>query len=510
MGKKDKKKGKGAAKTAAKTEKKQAMKLKKKLASMGEEDIERAIMQMEQTEANRKKTEETVVNSPSRRANSSFIPHPTKDALILFGGEFYNGSKNTIYGDFYMYNLNKKEWTAIKAPNHPPPRCGHQMVGTTIDGGQLWMFGGEYLSASSSQVHHYKELWLYHITNKIWQKINAPNGPSARSGHRMVLCKKQLIVFGGYYDNFTNYIYYNDVHSFSLEDYTWRPIVPSGVAPAPRSGCCMAALPDGRILIYGGYSKEKIKKDVDKGTVHNDMFLLTPDKNDSTGLKWKWVKVKPGGARPLPRSGLSMAVTVPATKAYTFGGVYDVEESEEDLSGTFFNDLHLLDLEQVIWRTVTLKGAKKVEGETMDADMEESELEPAVSTVVDDGIFKVTVGPALPQKAAKTPDPSKQSDEFAPSPRMSSGLAIKNGVLYLYGGLCEVGDKTITLCDFYSLDIGKLNGWKAIEEDKSQPHEWIDENSDSESGSDDDSMDDEDDDDDTDDSSDSEEKMDTD
>lgn len=58
-------------------------------------------------------------------------------------------------------------------------------------------------------------------------------------------------------------------------------------------------------------------------------------------------------------------------------------------------------------------------------------------------------------------------------------------------------------------DIGKLNGWKAIEEDKSQPHEWIDENSDSESGSDDDSMDD-DDDDDTDDSSDSEEKMDTD
>ena len=106
---------------------------------------------------------------------------------------------------------------------------------------------------------------------------------------------------------------------------------------------------------------------------------------------------------------------------------------------------------------VTMKGAKKVEGETMDTEMEGSDPEPAVSTVVDDGIFKVTVGPAVPQKAAKTPDLSKQNDEFAPSPRMSSGLAIKNGVLYLYGGLREIGDKTFTLCDLYSLGKQRKN-----------------------------------------------------
>lgn len=41
----------------------------------------------------------------------------------------------------------------------------------------------------------------------------------------------------------------------------------------------MVPLKDGKILIYGGYSKEKVKKDVDKGKVHSDAFLLVLDSN---------------------------------------------------------------------------------------------------------------------------------------------------------------------------------------------------------------------------------------
>lgn len=32
-----------------------------------------------------------------------------------------------------------------------------------------------------------------------------------------------------------------------------------------------------KLLVYGGYSKEKIKAGVDKGQIHTDMFLLSPD-----------------------------------------------------------------------------------------------------------------------------------------------------------------------------------------------------------------------------------------
>jgi hypothetical protein len=34
---------------------------------------------------------------------------------------------------------------------------------------------------------------------------------------------------------------------------------------------------------------------------------------------------------------------------------------------------------------------------------------------------------------------------------MNCGLAVKHGLLYLYGGLIEDGDKQFTLSDFYSL-----------------------------------------------------------
>lgn len=58
--------------------------------------------------------------------------------------------------------------------------------------------------------------------------FSATLGPSSRSGHRMVLCKKNLVVFGGYHDNGLDYKYYNDVHLFDLESRTWRKIEPSG------------------------------------------------------------------------------------------------------------------------------------------------------------------------------------------------------------------------------------------------------------------------------------------
>jgi hypothetical protein len=60
-----------------------------------------------------------------------------------------------------------------------------------------------------------------------------------------------------------------------LETYSWDKLETTGTAPAPRSGLMMGVFDDiPKILIYGGYSKERVKKDVDKGTIHTDMFIL--------------------------------------------------------------------------------------------------------------------------------------------------------------------------------------------------------------------------------------------
>lgn len=116
------------------------------------------------------------------------------------------------------------------------------------------------------------------LKTRSWEKITTSNGPSARSGHRMVVSKKKLFIFGGFYDNNQSYNYFNDVHIFSLESYTWLQVYIEGaIIPPPRSGCCMASAPNGSILVWGGYSKEKIKKDIDRGITHTDMYFLKPN-----------------------------------------------------------------------------------------------------------------------------------------------------------------------------------------------------------------------------------------
>ncbi|KAK3866195.1 hypothetical protein Pcinc_028256 [Petrolisthes cinctipes] len=517
MGKKDKKKGAGAAKTAAKTEKKAANKLKKELAAKGEEEVE-SLLAKRTAEAVEAGLVEEEVAMPSRRSAFSLTPHPDKDQLILFGGEFFNGSKTTVFNDLYFYNIKHNRWTRLTTSQAPPPRSGHQAVAVSQGGGQLWVYGGEFTSPTQSQFHHFKDLWVFHLADKRWQKITAAGGPSPRSGHRMVCARKQLLVFGGFRDNGRAYTYFNDVHVFSLQDYTWTQVKPSGTAPCPRSGCQMGALTEGVVVVSGGYSRRPLKKDVDQGITHTDMFTLTFEKEG-----WRWQSVKQGGMIPSARSGLALSQPPLGEKVYLFGGVFDQNEDEEELEGQFYNDLYQLDLKKRIWHTVSLAGKKdgggekkkrrrKKEGEdgeeeveeqmermTVDAECSGEENRAGGAELVNsDGIFTVTVGPA-PQTTASV-DKKVSEEAFVPSPRMNAGLAVKKGILYLYGGMYEVDDRQLTLGDFYCLDLGKLDEWKTLipPEDESEM-EWIEsDDEDSEEESDDEDSEEESDDDDED------------
>ncbi|XP_014222983.1 kelch domain-containing protein 4-like [Trichogramma pretiosum] len=511
MGKKDKKKkGSGIEKTLKKTEKKLSAKQKKELAALGEEDIEKVIAQIEREEAARQKVIETVVAPPSRRVNFSLTPHPFKNELIMFGGEFFDGQKTVVYGDLFFYDLDKKKWTVVKAPGAPPPRCGHQAIATQANKGELWIFGGEFSSPSESQFHHYRDLWVFHLGDKKWSKVSSSGGPSARSGHRMVNIKKNLFVFGGFHDNLRDYKYFNDIYCFNMATYAWSKLETSGNPPAPRSGCILLPTPENKIIVYGGYSKNRVKMDVDKGHVHTDMFLLSPEKNDQTGLKWKWTLVKQSGVHVSPRCSASATLIQPGT-AYMFGGVYDEEENDEELNGNFYNDLFCLNLSKSQWHTVHLTGKtdqnnkkkrRKAKGDeeedNSDEEVEEIADEPMevvseqTEVTDDDGIFTLSFGPAPTTSKTSTTNDGTVSCAFTPSPRINPGLAVKNNVLYMYGGLFEDGDKTYTLNDFYSLDCKKLDEWITIVKDDLSSQVWVDDES-SDSESEDDSEDDEDD-----------------
>ncbi|XP_067130710.1 kelch domain-containing protein 4 [Centruroides vittatus] len=491
--KKDKKKGKGAEKTAIKTEKKAALKLKKELALKGEDDIEQLIAKFQEEDKKHQEVVEEKCGPPSLRSSLSVLPHPEKDELLFFGGEYFNGSKTFMYNEFYIYNIKKNQWSLLHCPNSPPPRCAHQAVVVSHGGGQMWIFGGEFASPTRSQFYHYRDLWVYHLSERRWEQIKATHSPSSRSGHRMIAHKKQLILFGGFHETYGDCKYYNDVYVFNIENYQWKKIEPVGNAPSPRSGCQMAVTSEGKVVIYGGYSRQKVKKELEQGTIHTDMFILQTEVKDGSNEKWKWIQVKQSGIKPSPRCGFAFA-SAPGNRLFAFGGVYDEEENDEMLVGKFYNDLFMLDLEKGRWLPIELHGKKESEKKSRrrqkvsdddddTADIEkienlniEEEKCSETQTVSDDGVFTVTIGAASTSK----PNDAKFEEEnedckkpFLPLPRMNACLVVKHGILYLFGGMYESGDKRITLADLYSLDIHKLDEWHTTVP-PNLTQEWLD------------------------------------
>ncbi|EFJ09772.1 hypothetical protein SELMODRAFT_129414 [Selaginella moellendorffii] len=437
--KKEKKPGKGKEKTERKTAKaaeKRARRDDKKVSD--EDDIDAILAKIQKEEA--KKSDVHVdenVAAPSPRSNCSVTVNPVKDTeLIVYGGEFYNGDKTYVYGNLYRYNIEKNEWKLVTSPNSPPPRSAHQAVAWK---NWLFIFGGEFTSPNQERFHHYKDLWRLDLNTNVWEQLQLKGSPGARSGHRLVLYKHKLILFGGFYDTLREVRYFNDLYVLDLDDYKWQEIKPKlGAAwPSARSGFQFAVYLD-EIFLYGGYFKEPApdKDQSDKGVVLADMWTLDP-------RNWEWDKVKKSGMAPGPRAGFSMCVH--KKRAILFGGVVDTDDKGDSLHSVFMNEMYAFQMDNRRW---------------------------FVSRLLSKTYLNIFA--AFDVKVVK------------PCGRIHAGMVVGKDTLFLYGGMKEVGEKEVTLDDLFSLDLNKLDAWKCIIEETQS--EWI-EVSDEEGESDDDNSD---------------------
>ena len=215
----------GAAKTDRKTDKNQA-KLERRMAkASAADDIDAILASIKLMDA--KKTEVEVtddVPKPTPRCNCSFTPTLAQKPaeIVMFGGEAVDSSgKTRVYGDLFRYDCDKNRWRLVQSPNTPPPRSAHQAV---AHGGYVYVFGGEFTSPNQERFHHYRDLWRLNLEENTWDPSRARRGPSARSGHRLVVHPggKSLLLFGGFYDTGAEIKYYNDVWELVLETMTWR------------------------------------------------------------------------------------------------------------------------------------------------------------------------------------------------------------------------------------------------------------------------------------------------
>ncbi|XP_028161306.1 kelch domain-containing protein 4-like [Ostrinia furnacalis] len=224
------------------------------------------------------------------------------------------------------------------------------------------------------------------------------------------------------------------------------------------------------LIIYGGFSRVKEGR-TERTHTHTELFRLAPK---SGGGGYTWRSLTGGPLAPPARAGQAAAVNAHSGRAYVFGGVSDVEETEEELRGEMSDELLMLDLESGKWHSVTLRTEKQAASASSSQDQGAETVEETkeIVTVVTDEVFTMKLGGA--------PAPTNAADDVTvavktktgPSARMSAMMAVQRSTLYLYGGVLEKDDKQFYLGDMYSLDLHKLNEWKTIIEQPSLP-DWL-------------------------------------
>ena len=135
--------------------------------------------------------------------------------LVMLGGEYYDGNKNLFYNQLYAIDpAAKASARGTFSGGGPPARSAHQAA---LWEGSLFVFGGEFSSPNGGKFKLMDDMWRLTLCPagdgaRRWDKVGAKDGPSARSGHRMVAVGDRLVLYGGMGES----KYFQDLHVFHL------------------------------------------------------------------------------------------------------------------------------------------------------------------------------------------------------------------------------------------------------------------------------------------------------
>ncbi|CAG9829592.1 unnamed protein product [Diabrotica balteata] len=160
-----------------------------------------------------------------------------------------------------------------------------------------------------------------------WKLVEDPTGPHPRPrhGHRAVIIKDLMVVFGGGNEGMCDHIFV-----FNTATNQWFVPITKGDVP-PRCAAFGFVADGTRLLVFGGVEEY--------GKYSNELYELQV-------TKWEWKRLKPKGTKighlPCPRLGHSF--TLVNSKVYLFGGLTNYRTDRKKFLPRHLNDLYILDI----------------------------------------------------------------------------------------------------------------------------------------------------------------------
>ena len=317
-------------------------------------------------------------------------------------------------------------------------------------------------------------------------------------------------MYGGFQDTSQQTRYLQDLWIYDCQNFVWHNPTPPSATMKPDARSSFSFHPNDRgAVLCGGYSRVKSNvkagkqgkgtsqatKSVLRPVIHEDTWFLRitapPMDVPVTPPQIRWEKrKKPGNPPNPPRAGATQVFH--QGRGIAFGGVHDVEESEEGIDSEFFDTLYAWNIERNRFFQLAIRRGRaapkkqsedrhrKGKGKTDEADL----LRNLAALEKTGSIAGVEELDLELSDEEEYPMPDKPVMESMPHRRFNAQLAMQGDVVYILGGTYEQGDREYTFDEMHAIDLKKLDGVKEIY--KREPEDWN-----SVSDADDDSEDDE-------------------
>ena len=217
-----------------------------------------------------------------------------------------------------------------------------------------------------------------------------------------------------------------------------------------------------------------------KPVLHQDTWFLRliPSPSDSNAnspptIRWERRK-RPANSPAPPRAGATMAYH--KGRGIMFGGVHDVEESEEGIDSEFFDQLLAWNVDRNRFFQLTLRKPRMANRKPMTNDRsggrrgkgkaDEAELLRNLAALESTGgiadEMDIDLPAEVPGDDTEFARPQKPVLMTMPHARFNAQLAVQDDILYVFGGTFEQGDRELTFDEMHAVDLGKLDGVKEI------------------------------------------------
>jgi N-acetylneuraminic acid mutarotase len=225
------------------------------------------------------------------------------DTIVLFGGTFYKGDDAFSYcNDVWCLDLGAMTWYQPRVAKGPRPEGRYGHTGTLVGEASLYVFGGRAAGGK-----HLRDMWCLDMSRDVfrWTRVNSATAPpTGRMGHSDVLVGDKIVFFGG-----TNAKQcFADLWVFDTSTMTWLRPRTAGRPPSMRYNHTTSLLPDGRILVFGGYVAGK--------SVKKPLYLDDVRELDTETMVWS----RPRVTGSYPEARTQHGVCMMGRQMVMFGG----------------------------------------------------------------------------------------------------------------------------------------------------------------------------------------------